>query len=330
MKVLQITGGLPSKDKPFFQTFIKSQIDSLIKEGIEIEIYDVMGYKSSLNYLRAVSNIKKIVQEKKIDLIHAHYSYCGLSAVLSRANIPIVLSLMGSDLLGSPDQNGEQTLRGKLDKMLSKYVAKKVNYIIVKSEEMKNKLDAEVPISVIPNGVNFDIFKPKDIFESRKKLGFEDDDFLVLFLGNTNEPRKNYSLSKKAFELFKDKNKSENIKLLSPFGIGSSEIVEYMNASNVLLLTSYWEGSPNVIKEAMACNLPIISVDVGDVKEVIKDTFNCFIIKYDEEEIVEKLKIIYQNKQRSNGRKKIGHLESSLIAKKIINIYYLLLTKKVA
>ncbi len=50
-----------------------------------------------------------------------------------------------------------------------------------------------------------------------------------------------------------------------------------MKASDVLLLTSYWEGSPNVIKESMACNLPIISVDVGDVKEVISGTFNCFL-----------------------------------------------------
>lgn len=321
MRVLQIAGGLPSKDKPFFQTFIKSQIDSLIKEGIDIEIYDVKGYESSLNYLKAINNIKKLVKEKEIDLIHAHYSYCGLSSVLSKAGIPIVLSLMGSDLLGSPDENGKQIIRGRLDKLLSKYVAVKVDHIIVKSEEMKNKLKIKIPISVIPNGVDFDFFKPTDIFESRKKLGFEDDEFLVLFLGNPNEPRKNYNLSKKAVELFKNENNSGNIKLLSPFGIGSAEIVEYMNASNVLLLTSYWEGSPNVIKEAMACNLPIISVDVGDVREVIKDSFNCFIIEYDEENIVEKLKVIYQNKQRSNGRINIENLESSIIAKKIITIY---------
>ena len=94
-----------------------------------------------------------------------------------------------------------------------------------------------------------------------------------------------------------------------------------MNASDVLILTSFWEGSPNVIKESMACNLPIISVDVGDVKEVILDTFNCFFVDYSAQEIAEKLKIIYDNKLPSNGREKINHLDDNLIAQKLIKIY---------
>ena len=71
----------------------------------------------------------------------------------------------------------------------------------------------------------------------------------------------------------------------------------------------------------MACNLPIISVDVGDAPEVIKDAYNCFVVDYSEEQIAEKLKIIYDNKLPSNGREKIAHLDSSIIAKKIICIY---------
>ena len=37
----------------------------------------------------------------------------------------------------------------------------------------------------------------------------------------------------------------------------------------ILLFTSTSEGSPNVVREAIACGCPVVSVDVGDVKQWI-------------------------------------------------------------
>ena len=42
-----------------------------------------------------------------------------------------------------------------------------------------------------------------------------------------------------------------------------------MNACDCLILTSDWEGSPTVVKEALACNLPVVTVDVGDVRDLL-------------------------------------------------------------
>ena len=123
MKVLHVAGGLPLKDRPYQQPFIKSQIDSLIREGLEIIIVEIRGYESSFNYLTAIGEIKKIMNKKDIQLIHAHYSYCGLATLLADTNTPKIISLMGGEILGTPNFNGRYTIRGKVDRFLSK-----VNY----------------------------------------------------------------------------------------------------------------------------------------------------------------------------------------------------------
>jgi teichuronic acid biosynthesis glycosyltransferase TuaC len=89
----------------------------------------------------------------------------------------------------------------------------------------------------------------------------------------------------------------------------------------VVLLTSLWEGSPNVIKEAMACNTPIVSTDVGDVKEIIGKTEGCFITSFDPEDVSDKIKKALEFGKRTTGREDIKHLESGVVAKRIIAIY---------
>lgn len=321
MKVLHVAAGFPSKERPYHQPFIKSQIISLQKEGINCGIYEIKGYKSQLEYAKALIKINKLVKIEKYDIIHAHYSYCGISAYLAMTDVPVILSLLGSDLLGRTDKEGRLTLRGKIDIRVSKFIANKVYHIIVKSEQMKSLVETRIPISIIPNGVNFENFKAKDYTESRNKLRLNKDDFIVLFLGNSNDHIKNFKLAKRGFDVFKDLKADPKIIFKNPYGIDENSVVEYMSASDVLLLTSFYEGSPNVIKEAMACNLPIISTDVGDVRKVINNTENCFLVPYSESEIADKLNIIYNNKSRSNGREKITHLDSRLIAKKIIDVY---------
>ena len=321
MKVLHIAAGLSSNERPHHQPFIKSQIDSLIKHGVECDVYEIKSYISKLEYFKSIGALRKLLVEKKYDLIHAHYSYCGITAHYASIATPIILSLMGSDLLGTPNFNGHQTLRGKIDKKIAEFAANKADHVIVKSMRMRDQLNCKKPVSVIPNGVNLEVFKPIPVDEARKILGFEKDDFLILFLGNKNLPVKNFNLAFSSFQLFKSRVNDEKIRFINPFGIGQTQVVDYMSAANVLLLTSFWEGSPNVVKEAMACNLPIIATDVGDVKELTQETENCFVTNFSEQEIADKLEIIYKNKNRSNGRNKIKDLSDDSIANKIAQLY---------
>jgi glycosyltransferase involved in cell wall biosynthesis len=321
MKVLHVAAGFPSDDKPFLQPFIKSQIESIRNEGVEIDIYNIKGFKSAYYYIKSIWDIRKVVSENKYDIIHAHYSYCGLSVYLAKLKKPIVLSLMGSDLFGDRNLKGQLTLRGKIDRALTTFISKRVDHLIVKSKKMESSMNVITPVSIIPNGVDLNFFKPKEKSLVRKTLKIKEDDFVVLFLGNSQSSVKNFQLAKNSVELFKKEIEKNNIYLLNPFGINQDLVVDYMNASDVLLLTSFYEGSPNVIKESMACNLPIISTDVGDVKELIYDTCNCFVVGFSEKEISKRLTVIYQTKERSNGREKVTIISNEIIARKIKNIY---------
>lgn len=325
MNILHVVCTYPSEQKPFEQPFTKAQVDSLISIGVESHVYNIKGYESTFNYIKAIINIGNYVKKHKIDLIHAHYSYAGLSSFLSNSKKPILLSLMGSDLLGVPDLKGNLTIRGKFDKTLAQFISKRVNLIIVKSERMKKSVITNVPVHVVPNGVNTEHFIPKDMKECRKKIGLRENAFYILFLGNPKLNRKNFSLAKEAVDFLNDKYKSVDAKLLTPYGISSAEVVDYMNASNLLLQTSYWEGSPNVIKESMSCNLPIVTTDVGDVEEILSNTKNCFIVPYDKEKIADKIYILSNKYERSDGRTKMGKLQLNLVAKRIENIYHSML-----
>ena len=77
-----------------------------------------------------------------------------------------------------------------------------------------------------------------------------------------------------------------------------------------------------MIKEAMACNLPIISTNVGDVKEKIQGLENCFLI-HDEtpEKIADIVKKCIKSQVHPNGRGKILNHSVNVLSNKIIKVY---------
>jgi glycosyltransferase involved in cell wall biosynthesis len=95
-----------------------------------------------------------------------------------------------------------------------------------------------------------------------------------------------------------------------------------MNASDCLLLTSDFEGSPDVIKEALACNLPIVSVDVGDVKERTEGVAGASIVGRDPRVIAAAAHEILDQGKRSSGRSKISELDAPRVRDAILALYY--------
>lgn len=88
-------------------------------------------------------------------------------------------------------------------------------------------------------------------------------------------------------------------------------------------MTSFTEGSPQFIKEAMACGCPIVSVNVGDVADVIDGVDGCYIAERDSVLIASLLQKAINDNKRTNGRVRIELLgfTNRLIANQIIDLY---------
>jgi glycosyltransferase involved in cell wall biosynthesis len=55
-------------------------------------------------------------------------------------------------------------------------------------------------------------------------------------------------------------------------------VLEWMRAADLMLFPSHAEGLPNVVMEAMAAGLPVVSTDVGGVREIIADGVSGIVV----------------------------------------------------
>ena len=78
--------------------------------------------------------------------------------------------------------------------------------------------------------------------------------------------------------------------------------MDYVNAGmDIIALTSLNEGTPVSLIEAMAAKLPVVSTDVGGVRDVVDNEVNGYTIKHgDIETYVEKLRLLVENPEKRN------------------------------
>jgi glycosyltransferase involved in cell wall biosynthesis len=105
-----------------------------------------------------------------------------------------------------------------------------------------------------------------------------------------------------------------------------AKIPLFMNACDAMIFTSMHEGSPNVVKEALACNLPVVSVEVGDVRRWLSRVDGCVVCADDKPATLTRaLREVLQRNARVDGRPAILEIEESLLTQKVIQIYEKLL-----
>jgi glycosyltransferase involved in cell wall biosynthesis len=324
MRILMVTPTLPHPGRPGTMAPTARQIESIRALGIDVQILEVRGVKR-LKYLQRLGDLRALTPSA--DLIHAHYGFCGWLARSQRSK-PVVVSFMGDDLLGTPDVKGRVSAISRCVVQADRWLAHAVDAVIVKSAAMAG-IVAPVKAHVIPNGVDLNTFRPMDMRAAKALLGLADHTRYVLFPGRPEVPRKGFRLAQ-AVVKETARRLGEPLELLPLGGVEPDKVPVYMNACIAMVLTSFWEGSPNVVKEAMACNLPIVSVPVGDVSELLAGVDGCAICPRDISELSMALASVLQRAAPTNGRTAVEQkrLDLRSVARKVVDLYDDVLSRK--
>ena len=299
MKILIVA----SFNKGFFAPFILEQSEALEKMGQTVHFFGIQGH-GMWGYVKNYKCLMHTIQDYKPDVIHAHYGLSGLLAVLQRG-VPVVTTFHGSDI------NNRKVLP------FSKIAMRLSAFTIFVSQKNVDIARPTKKFALLPCGVNTDNFRMLSKHNARLQLHLDATKTYVLFAGSFSNRVKNPELAQKAIALL------NNVELIELKGYSRVEVNYLMHAVDAALMTSHTEGSPQFVKEVMACGCPLVSVDVGDVKEITSGVDGCYLVSRDPKQIAEKLQLAIDFKERTEGRQRIVELglENQKIAEKIVAIY---------
>ena len=241
--------------------------------------------------ISAFSYVRKFIGKEKPDIIHAFFVVpSGAVAYLMYKlyKIPYIIYLGGSDVPGvDKDRYG---IIYNIVAPFIKLIWRNARFTVAASEGLKGyaiNTDKKVKLTVIPNGVEFNRFKPAGNKKKNRKIK-------LLAIGRLI-PRKGFQYliealpeviknSKREFEVeiigsgpyyghLKElvrKHKIENkVKFLGL--VEYENLIKYYQQADILINASYGEGMPLVVLEAMATGLPIIATNVAGNEELVKD-----------------------------------------------------------
>ncbi len=182
MKVLAVTNMYPTPEMPAFATFVKNQVESVRREGVEVDVFFVNGRKHTLNYLWGFPRLWARLLTHRYDLIHAHYVFSGLIA-RAQCLYPLVLTHHGPEVFRPVvlTHHGLKVFK-TWQAIPSRIITPLADRVIVRTEEMREKLGCP-EAEIISAGIDLSQFKPMPQAECRTALGLPQDKKLVLWAG---------------------------------------------------------------------------------------------------------------------------------------------------
>ena len=256
------------------------------------------------------ANKLALKQLKKPDLIHVHVlTRCGVVALWQKIinGTPYTITEHWSRYLPGND------FGGFLRKMMTKFVVKNASTVTTVTENlakaMQNHGLKNKNYVVLPNVVDVNLFKPIEknnskvkiihisCFENKSKnisglidalsiLESRDVEYQCVFIGEGID-----------FEVMKEYAAAK----LNPLNIRftgllqGQKLADEMASGDFLVLSSNYENMPVVILEALACGLPVVSTDVGGIKEIVDESCGILVPAKDSERLADAMQTTIMN-----------------------------------
>jgi len=323
VRVLAVTNMYPTDAHPDDGTFVAGQVESLRDAGIDVEVLFVNRLATGRQvYRNLAKTVRTSFEKMNPDLVHVMYGGV-MSAVVTKAirERPVLVSFCGSDLLGIRG-GAVQKLSARFGVAASKRAAVRAAGIVVKSENLLGALPRRIDNSrvwLLPNGVDLRRFSPMDRLECQRRLGWDASRGHVLFPANPTRPEKRFGLAEACVARLNENGADVELHVLRD--VPHEDVPSWLNAAEAILVTSTHEGSPNAVKEALACNVPVVSVDVGDVRARIEGIDGCFIADPTPNDLAAKLGRVFERETPIDARTKMSEISVERVAEKLREIY---------
>jgi len=306
LSVLLVTNTFPTADEPGATPCVRDQVEALRAAcGVQVDVLHIDRRRKS-NYLWAALRLLRMnLGQRRYDLVHAHYGHSGFVAWLQR-RVPLVVTFHGCDLL-SPREGA-----------LGRWLARRVAGVIVMSEQMK-RVSGRSDAEVIPFGVDTGSFYPVAKAAARSRLGLAQDQRYVLFPYDPQRPVKRFDVLTATVERLAAQ--GEPVEILTVHGQSRERMRDFMNAADLMVLTSDREGSPMAVREALVCGLPVVSVDVGDVAELLHGVDGCALARQDPADLARQIRLVLARDQRLPAVVHARRLDAAAAARQVHALY---------
>lgn len=283
-----------------------------------------------INNLKAIKQLKKVIDEEHYDIIHTHTPMGSVVTRLAakkarKEETRVIYTAHGFHFFkGAPLINW--LVFYPVEKYLSKYTDTLITINQEDYELAKNKFKKCKDVKYVP-GVGIDEEKfnfemtNEEKKELRKSLGIEKDDFVMIYPAELSKRKRQIWLINSIKDLLKE---NENIHLLLPgkdslngechnlvreLELGNQvhllgyrkDIPQLLKISDLAISSARQEGLPVNLMEAMYVGLPIVATDCRGNRDLVVNGENGFLIEQcNSENYKSCIKKIYDSKEYRN------------------------------
>jgi len=242
------------------------------KKKYNIKRTTIIGYKNKKNLIS--SFLRNFCIEKDIDIL------------TNLSGGPNIAFTMAFSTLGTKTKvvfydHGNPKIKGML--FLSTFQLF-LNRILIGTSDLKSKLGkylflVKKRIFVLPTAIDTEFLKPKNKALCKKKLGFKNKDFVIIFPGRIQymkgsdfllkaiklNPEKKFILMGQLMDENFKKERLDNVLIKK---VKPSKVIDLYNAADLCLFLSRSEGLGLAYREAMSCGVPAIISDIEALRTV--------------------------------------------------------------
>jgi glycosyltransferase involved in cell wall biosynthesis len=257
-----------------------------------------------------LKKIAQYIQDEKIQIVHSHGPRANLFVYLLKKKYKLACKWVTTIHSDPRDDFLGKGYKGKLFTRIHLFSLKSMDHFFAISNRFKEMVVSfgidPYKITTIYNGIDFHTPLPEPVL--REHLGLTATDFVIIMVARLN-PVKGHPIAFQALK--KVLEKFPNVKLMllgdgdlfeelqqlakelaiekNVLFLGHRENVHsYLAISDLEILTSLSESFPLVILEAARAHVPVISTDVGGVKDLISDASLGWVIPVKDEKSLKK------------------------------------------